>query len=737
MKTNKNIFIARILDNCLKYKDEISIYSTERCITYKELYSLIMQKSKTLDAMGIFNSCISLDITDRIEYIITILSLMDHNCTFVPTTLFPEERKKYVNDVSRVEYMITDKDIVKVSDGIPNLDIAYIMFTSGSTGLPKGVPISYTSLYNAILSIGKRLGYTSGDTFAFLTTSTFDISLLEILLPLFYGGSVFVSKFSMQSNPLELIEEINNNKIEFIQGTPTTFKFLLEAGWEHREKNILIGGEQFDPILKDLSTQDNHVYNMYGPTEATIWVTVEEITNNTNLITCGRCIDNVEIKILNNESTFDEENQGEVCISGESVFSGYLNIENSNTFIYFENKKFYKTGDIGYFDSNGNLVIIGRKDEQVKIDGYRIELGEIEYCLKSIIRKTSVSLIVLKIDGELVVFIDDKLLSSEKKLLNNLLSEKLPNYMLPKHYVYMKNLPKNSSGKLVRKSQKYIENFQKYKANAILAIHSNLNVNNILLTRWIDVTGIDVDLDTNLLKTGASSIDYMMFINRVNNELGLSIDISDIFEHKTLKKINFERRAKDVRLETFKKSSTSDKILVFLGTKSGKLNSYTDMINIFLKENIDMIGFSFQNNLNLSETILKISEELKELALNNKEKEIILVGYSLGGNILHAVTSLYRKNIFRNTRGIIIDSNPRNVDKNLMANYNYSADNYKSFSSLPTTLICGAETQQYEELWENLINIERKHSLNIAHSMIMRNPSVKTLKSLILGQEND
>lgn len=325
----------------------------------------------------------------------------------------------------------------------------------------------------------------------------------------------------------------------------------------------------------------------------------------------------------------------------------------------------------------------------------------------------------------------------KKKLLNNLLSEKLPNYMLPKHYVYMKNLPKNSSGKLVRKSQKYIENFQKYKANAILAIHSNLNVNNILLTRWIDVTGIDVDLDTNLLKTGASSIDYMMFINRVNNELGLSIDISDIFEHKTLKKINFERRAKDVRLETFKKSSTSDKILVFLGTKSGKLNSYTDMINIFLKENIDMIGFSFQNNLNLSEAILKISEELKELALNNKEKEIILVGYSLGGNILHAVTSLYRKNLFRNTRGIIIDSNPRNVDKNLMVNYNYSADNYKSFSSLPTTLICGAETQQYEELWENLINIERKHSLNIAHSMIMRNPSVKMLKSLILGQEND
>ncbi|WP_261814198.1 acyl carrier protein [Streptococcus bouchesdurhonensis] len=290
---------------------------------------------------------------------------------------------------------------------------------------------------------------------------------------------------------------------------------------------------------------------------------------------------------------------------------------------------------------------------------------------------------------------------------------------------------------MVRKSQKYIENFQKYKANAILAIHSNLNVNNILLTRWIDVTGIDVDLDTNLLKTGASSIDYMMFINRVNNELGLSIDISDIFEHKTLKKINFERRAKDVRLETFKKSSTSDKILVFLGTKSGKLNSYTDMINIFLKENIDMIGFSFQNNLNLSEAILKISEELKELALNNKEKEIILVGYSLGGNILHAVTSLYRKNLFRNTRGIIIDSNPRNVDKNLMVNYNYSADNYKSFSSLPTTLICGAETQQYEELWENLINIERKHSLNIAHSMIMRNPSVKMLKSLILGQEND
>jgi amino acid adenylation domain-containing protein len=260
-----------------------------------------------------------------------------------------------------------------------------VIYTSGSTGQPKGVMLGHRSVVNFLLSMQEAPGLGSSDHVLAVTTLSFDIAVLELLLPLLCGASLYLvsSEEAKDGNLLKhLVEE---EGITCIQATPSKFRLLLEAGWNGSKiRKALCGGEPFPlDIARRLLPIVEEVWNMYGPTETTVWSTIHRIQKADGLIPIGRPIANTAIYILDEglRPVLPGE-KGEIYIGGSGLSLGYMG-RNDLTAERFQmipsvSALAYKTGDSGRFLWNGELEIFGRLDHQVKLRGYRLELGEVE-----------------------------------------------------------------------------------------------------------------------------------------------------------------------------------------------------------------------------------------------------------------------------------------------------------------------------------------------------------------------
>src|SRR5262249_33444431 len=270
-------------------------------------------------------------------------------------------------------------------------DLTYLMYTSGSTGQPKGVAVTHRSLVNLLGSMRERPGIGPQDSLLVVTTVSFDIASLELLLPLTVGGRVAIAPEEAVADGARLAEEIFRSSANVLQATPTTWKLLVDAGWKGQSNlKMLCGGEPLSRELADaLLARGASLWNMYGPTETTIWSAVGRIAAGTDLPPVGPPIANTRIYIL------DDERQpvpigvrGEVFIAGEGLARGYWNrpeaTERSfgpDPFLSRPGERMYRTGDVGRFRPDGRIELAGRGDRQVKLRGYRIELGEVETAL--------------------------------------------------------------------------------------------------------------------------------------------------------------------------------------------------------------------------------------------------------------------------------------------------------------------------------------------------------------------
>jgi amino acid adenylation domain-containing protein len=391
----------------LKFKD--------KSFTYQQLFELSNKFSHWLIAGGIKKGDIVGLLVDRsAEMVVALLGILKAGATYIPLDPeYPEERITYMLADSDARMLVLSKiysgkfdttakeciveniwaELGTLPKDLPTIsiqgsDLAYVLYTSGSTGKPKGVKIKHDNLVNFLVSMQAVPGINATDRLLAITTISFDIAGLELYLPLIAGAELVVCPQDAARDGRLLLELIEDQNITIMQATPATWRMMIDSGWsKHYQLKVLCGGEALAKDLADkLLAQCDSLWNVYGPTETTIWSTLKQVSKHDEVLSIGHPIANTQIYILNEDNQLVAPGTiGEICIGGEGVAAGYLNhpaLTNerfiNDNFSPVPGQKLYKTGDLGKFLDNGEIVCLGRIDQQVKIRGYRIELGEIE-----------------------------------------------------------------------------------------------------------------------------------------------------------------------------------------------------------------------------------------------------------------------------------------------------------------------------------------------------------------------
>ena len=356
---------------------------------------------------------------------------------------------------------------------VPETTLAYILFTSGSTGKPKGVQISRGNVAAFIDSMNHTdLDITAQDRCLQPFDFTFDISVSGYVIPLIWGASIYTipTKAIKFTHIAMLLEKYH---LTILQMVPSMIRNLIpyldEVELGSIRYNILAG-----EALTSKLTQTWHsgnpemiIYNMYGPTENTVFCTYYKIDkSNINKPICSNDVISIGKSFCNSRAIIVDENdtvieaaniEGELCLSGQQLTSGYWenDYENERRFFYFENTRFYRTGDLCHYDPEKNIMYVGRKDFQVKINGFRVELGEIE-SRYNIISKGKFAIVMPFVNEqdntELAIIIEGDEYDYKKD--KQQLADELPAYEVPSKWLFIRNIPLNTNGKVDRKTIK-------------------------------------------------------------------------------------------------------------------------------------------------------------------------------------------------------------------------------------------------------------------------------------------
>ncbi len=425
--------------------DQVAIGFENHALTYRELNYRANQLAHYLQALGVGPEVlVGICMNRALEMAIALLGILKAGGAYVPLDpAYPQERLAFMIEDSHLPVLLTEQDqlvslpqhqakvvcldtdretIARYSTENPNSEVtpdnlAYTIYTSGSTGKPKGVQILHRGVVNFLSSMSKAPGLTSQDVLLAVTTISFDIAALELFLPMTVGARVVLVRREVASDAPQLSKILASSRATVMQATPATWRMLLAAGWQGSSKlKILCGGEAMSRDLADqLLERSASVWNMYGPTETTIWSAVYQVEPGDTPISIGRPIANTQIYLVDPDSRFTSnaynsditaENlpasphprvpmslvpvgePGELLIGGVGLARGYLNRPEltREKFIPdpFSNEpaaRLYRTGDLARYLPDGNIEFIGRVDHQVKIRGFRIELGDIEAAL--------------------------------------------------------------------------------------------------------------------------------------------------------------------------------------------------------------------------------------------------------------------------------------------------------------------------------------------------------------------
>lgn len=426
----------------LKYLiDDYDEFSQKVAFWYSKLQSYTNQKlivsiEKSEILYAIMCACVKLKVT---------FVLVD--------PVLPEERKKNIIDESEANFMIDNSYQIK---HLRNVDycnsnnIAYMIFTSGTTGMPKGIEITYGNLMEFVYSISNTINFKNRTIVSF-TSISFDIFILESLVALYNHMTIVILKDEYRRNPQKITETILDYHVDFVQCTPSAMKMIMNYSSEFLKgiKTILLGGEHLekDLLSKIIASYEGDLYNMYGPSETTVWVTCKKIESKINIGKPFSC--NTEIYIVDKmNKKLPTGEIGEIVIAGKSVGAGYYrnNALTSRKFKIFENKPCFYTGDYGKIDTNGDLIIFGRKDDQIKINGYRIEKNEIREEILQISGIDEVEIYYDKKIKQLIVYYIGK--KYDYSYFIDFLKRRLPEYMLPNKFVSIPEFCYNNNGKL-------------------------------------------------------------------------------------------------------------------------------------------------------------------------------------------------------------------------------------------------------------------------------------------------
>lgn len=486
-----NNVLAKINSHALSESEAFCI--DDKKYSYRELFNCIAYVQNKIEGLSSEDTqLVGIVCEDSILTYASILALWFRGSSYVPLhPKQPEARHKEIIKEANITCIISEKlnyeniQVLKLNENCENnfansiviksIDdsaLAYILFTSGSTGKPKGVPISRGNVAAFIESMNDYgFSLSSEDKFLQPFDLTFDISVFALIMPLLYGGCIYTiplkaTKFTYIANLLDL------HNLTFLPVVPSMIRNLnpyLEEINTESIKYTVVAGEAFmeDVLVTWQNTVRNSwTINMYGPTENTVYSTGysfkygEEVISNDGGLTIGKDLLNSQSIIIDekNDLITEANKIGELCLSGSQLTSGYCNNENENSqkFFHIDKIRYYRSGDLCFYNEKNLIMYVGRLDSQVQINGYRVELSEIEGKFKNVSNNLAIAIPYRNrqnnLEIALIVESEEYDYSCHKKKLINL----LPEYMCPSKYLFLEEFPLNTNGKIDRKLVKQI-----------------------------------------------------------------------------------------------------------------------------------------------------------------------------------------------------------------------------------------------------------------------------------------
>lgn len=427
-------------------------------------------------------------------------------------------------------------------------DPAYLIYTSGTTGRPKAVEVPHRALSNLLTSMQIEPGFTAADTLLAVTTIAFDIAGLELLLPLISGGRLVIASRKTALDPHLLSTAIKQTCCTVMQATPATWRGLLATGWRGNDKlRLLCGGEVLTRDLADaLLPCGSELWNLYGPTETTIWSTAQRIAVGTDPISVGRPIANTVTYILDGQQQpVPVGVPGELYIGGLGLANGYrgqpeLTEDKFVTHAIADGARLYRTGDNASYCADGTILVHGRSDNQVKVRGHRVELEDLEASLS---KHPRVSACAARVwpdpsgDNRLCAYlvgVDQT--PPDAAEMREFLGSQLPDYMIPSLVVAMNALPISSNGKVDRKALPPPDGAEASRSRLPAASRApSSEQERRLATIWMDLLGVpSVSLDDNFFDIGGHSLLAARLQHRIASEFGRKISVAAIVHAPTI-----------------------------------------------------------------------------------------------------------------------------------------------------------------------------------------------------------
>jgi len=391
------------------------------------------------------------------------------------------------------------------------------------------------------MSMRKQPGISAGDRLLAVTTLCFDISILELLLPLVTGASVVVATREESVDGYALTDLLNTGGITVMQATPATWRMLLQSGWSgDGGLKVLCGGEALDrELAEELHAQSTGVWNMYGPTETTIWSSCHLFDPGDGVISVGKPIGNTQMYVLDKQGRpVPQGVAGELFIAGDGVARGYrdrpeLTAERFMANPFRSGERMYCTGDLARYLKNGDLQVLGRTDFQVKLRGFRIELGEIEAALRDC-ESIEQAIVLLREDSpgdqRLVAYFTSGSHEVEVNSLREQLYATLPQYMVPTGFVRLAEIPVTPNGKVDRKALPVPE----WESQDTYVAPST-PTEEALAEIWADVLQLEkVGANDNFFVLGGHSLLAMQLVARIRNTLNIELPLMYIFDYASV-----------------------------------------------------------------------------------------------------------------------------------------------------------------------------------------------------------
>jgi amino acid adenylation domain-containing protein len=577
--------------------DRIAVVAEGESLSYRDLNERANRLAAYLRTLGVQREMLVAIAMDRSPYLVVALfAVLKAGGAYVPIdTANPKERINSILADARPAIVLTttavrselpetaarliavDREWPTIathsaensaSDG--GLDaLAYVIYTSGSTGKPKGVQLEHRSVTNFLCSMQREPGITPDDILLAITTIGFDIAGLEIFLPLISGARVHVASRAAGQDAYRLQDVLRQSHATIMQATPATWRMLVESGWPgDSQLKAFCGGEALaGDLARELVTRSASAWNLYGPTETTIWSALTRLGGELATVCIGRPIANTQLYVLDgNLQPVPIGVTGELYIGGDGLARGYLHHAEltaekfvCDTFTGVPHRRLYRTGDLVRRLTDGEIEFLGRADYQVKIRGFRVELGEIEAALRQhpavhdvvVAHRTDIAA------PQLTAYVIPKYQHLTGPDLRIFLADQLPEYMQPSRFVFLQSFPLNPSGKVDRRALPSPQPINPPTGSQLLP---RTALEKQIAGIWADVLARDqIGMHDNFFDLGGHSLLVVQVQARIKTLLEYHLSVVDIFRYPTVAMLAERLAAGDAEPDRPPPASVSDK----------------------------------------------------------------------------------------------------------------------------------------------------------------------------------